>query len=154
MFVDFDFVMMKLFLMFVLFVKLNQGVLKDLCVYVINDDVVCWFELNVDVYDVIVVDFFDLINFGFGCLYLVLVFWLLVCYLLENGYMVIQLILLYFVLYVYWIIIVMLYEVGFNMWLYYCYVLLFGDWGFVIVGKCCDFMVLMYYLVLMCWFDV
>lgn len=57
--------------------------------YVINDDVVCWFELNVDVYDVIVVDFFDLINFGFGCLYLVLVFWLLVCYLLENGYMVI-----------------------------------------------------------------
>ncbi|EGP48078.1 polyamine aminopropyltransferase [Achromobacter insuavis] len=119
--------------------KLNQGSLTDPRVTVINDDAGRWLESHAEVYDFIVVDFPDPSNFGLGRLYSVPVYHLMARHLAENGYMVIQSTSPYFAPRSFWSVDATLKEAGLNTWPYHAYVPSFGDWGFILAGKRCDY---------------
>lgn len=133
--VDLDPAMTQLFRNHPMLRKLNKGSLNDPKVQVHNEDAFNWVKQNQTLFDCIIVDFPDPVNYSVGKLYTAKFYDELRHCLSDSGIIVVQSTSPYVARKSFWCVAHTLAAAGFTTLPYHAYVPSFGEWGYVMAMR-------------------
>lgn len=133
--VDLDPAMTRLFSRTALLRSLNRGSLVDPRMHVVNADAFRWVRESRQLFDVIIVDFPDPVDFSVGKLYTESFYRMLRPHLAPGGMAVIQSTSPLVAPAAFWTVAQTLEAAGFHTRPYHVYVPSFGEWGFILAGN-------------------